>query len=1182
MRALTQPLEELAIWEELVKSSNREGVTDLEGCIESVRPQIIASLGSKCRFNVILAVDEQRARQLVDNLGIFGGKAVYYPPRDLIFYQSDVNGNELAQQRVSACQALYSGEERIFFVTTIDALMEKCLGPSHIGDHALHIRESDSIKLDKVSRKLGELGYERVSQVEGAGQFAVRGGIMDVFPMGSDNPYRIELWGDDIDSLKEFDVYSQRSIERVESVDIYPAMEYVLDEDRRARGSGRIRRELEERYNKLREEMKTKESFRLKTGVEEFLEELEQAPAMANIAGFAPFFFDDLDSLMSSFDPDETMVFLDEVSRLDDRAKSVTEEFETSMESRYEEGQSLLRAGEFIFSPEEVYGFFRNYRVVSLNTILTRHDMYTSGASFTISPVSISSYNKSLSALIHDLEAYRRKHYRVVIFSGSKTRARRLADDINQYDIPAVFTENLDRKLEKGEVLTAYGNVSRGYEYPELNFAVISETDIFGARKESRRRRGSRKKSITDFKDLHVGDFCIHENYGVGRYDGIERIEVDGVSRDFIKLSYAGARGQGESAVYVLASNLDAVQKYASRDADKKPKLNQLGGKEWSRTRARVKKSVETIARNLVELYALRQKSQGYVYGPDTVWQREFEELFPFDETDDQLEAIADVKRDMESGKIMDRLICGDVGFGKTEVAIRAAFKAVQESRQVALLTPTTILAQQHFNTLTQRLKDFPVRVDLLCRFRSRKEQNKTISDLKNGLVDIVVGTHRLLSKDVVFKDLGLLIIDEEQRFGVAHKEKIKEMRRNVDVLALTATPIPRTLHMSLTGIRDMSTLEQAPQDRIPIQTFVMERTDEMVREAVKREMARSGQVYYVFNRINGIELVASDIRKMVPEANVAFAHGRMNERQLEDIMSDFINGDIDVLVSTTIIETGLDIPNVNTIIVDNADRMGLSQLYQLRGRVGRSNRTAYAFLMYDRNRILKEEAEKRLSAIKEFSRLGSGMNIALKDLEIRGAGNVLGEAQHGHMEAVGYDLYCKMLDTAVKLEKGEKAAPDFTTTIQLPVNAFISDKYVRNENQRLDLYKRIAVISSRDEAADMRDELFDRFGDLPESMSNLIDIALLKNMAHEVCVESVSGDTESLRFNIFSGAKLNPANIPGLLESFDGALTLHPKDKPFFSYRLSRRENEGMLPAAMKVVEGMKVLLEDEAEGGY
>ena len=626
----------------------------------------------------------------------------------------------------------------------------------------------------------------------------------------------------------------------------------------------------------------------------------------------------------------------------------------------------------------------------------------------------------------------------------------------------------------------------------------------------------------------------------------------------------------------MLATQMDVIQKYADKDAGQ-PKLNTLGGPEWRKTKTKVRGAVKDIAKDLVKLYAARQEQQGFEYGPDTVWQREFEETFPFEETADQLLAIEAVKKDMESRKIMDRLVCGDVGYGKTEIAIRAAFKAVQESKQVVYLVPTTILAQQHYNTFAQRMKDFPVRVDLLCRFRTQAQQRQTLADLKKGLVDIIIGTHRVLSSDVEFKNLGLLVIDEEQRFGVTHKEKIKKLKENVDVLTLTATPIPRTLHMSLIGIRDMSVLEEAPMERMPIQTYVMEYNEEMVREAISRELARGGQVYYVYNRVNTIVEMTNAVSKMVPEANVAFAHGQMKERELEKIMYEFINGEIDVLVSTTIIETGLDISNVNTMIIHDADNMGLSQLYQLRGRVGRSNRTAYAFMMYRRNKMLKEVAEKRLHAIREFTELGSGFKIAMRDLEIRGAGNLLGAQQHGHMEAVGYDLYCKMLHEAVKEEKGERTPEEeYETSIDIDIDAFIPERYIKNEGQKLDIYKRIAAIENEEEYDDMLEELVDRFGEPPKSVQNLLAVANLKALAHSAWVTEVAQRGNEIKFTMFERAQADPKKIELLVKQYRGRLAFVMNTPPYF--RLSKprrgmRDNEDVLVTVKEVLEEIKLL---------
>ena len=791
--------------------------------------------------------------------------------------------------------------------------------------------------------------------------------------------------------------------------------------------------------------------------------------------------------------------------------------------------------------------------------------------SYQLQTKSVNPYNRSFELLTQDLKRLKRGNYRVVLLSGSRTRAKRLAEDLRDYDLSSYYSDDSDRLVKPGEIMTAYGHIAEGYEYPMLKFTVIAESDIFGKAKKKKKRKIYEGRKIQNFSELKPGDYVVHENHGLGIYQGIEKIEVDKITKDYMKIAYAKGGN-----LYIPATQLDLIQKYASADA-KKPKLNRLGSQEWVKTKKRVRGAVKVIAKDLVELYAVRQNQEGYVYGPDTVWQQEFEEMFPFEETEDQMHAIEAVKKDMESKKIMDRLICGDVGYGKTEVAIRAAFKAVQEDKQVVYLVPTTILAQQHYNTFVQRMKEFPVRVDLMCRFRTPSQQKKTIQDLKKGLVDIVIGTHRVLSKDVEFKNLGLLIIDEEQRFGVQHKEKIKKMKENVDVLTLTATPIPRTLHMSLIGIRDMSVLEEAPEERMPIQTYVMEYNDEMVREAIERECARQGQVYYVYNRVEDIADVAGRIQKLVPDVNVAYAHGQMREHELEKIMYDFINGEIDVLVSTTIIETGLDISNVNTMIIHDADRLGLSQLYQLRGRVGRSNRMAYAFLLYRRDKLLNEVAEKRLAAIREFTDLGSGFKIAMRDLEIRGAGNLLGAEQHGHMEAVGYDLYCKMLNEAVKQLKGEMEEEDFTTTIDLNVDAFIPDSYIPNEYQKLDIYKRIAAIESDEEREDMEEELIDRFGDSPKKVGTLLEVAALKARAHKLYVTTIEQKGDMYTFTMYEHAKVQPERIPKLIELFRGSLTFRAENYTFvYVHKIRNKREKPPMPTEIvaKVLDGIARIL--------
>ena len=881
-------------------------------------------------------------------------------------------------------------------------------------------------------------------------------------------------------------------------------------------------------------------------------------------------------SFLDYFPEEDTVIYLDEPERLKEKGATVEEEFRESMISRLEHGYLLPGQTGLLYPAREMLARTQKSRTAYLTGLEQKLSGFTVNGRYSLSVKNVNSYQNGFELLIKDLTRWKREGYRVILLSASRTRSSRLASDLREYNLRAWCPDESREEVEvkPGEILVTYGNLHRGFEYPMIKFIVITEGDMFGVEKKKQKRKKTTYEGtkIQSFSDLSVGDYVVHEDHGLGIYRGIEKIEQDGIIKDYLKVEY----GDGGN-LYLPATRLDGIQKYAGSEA-KKPKLNRLGGDQWNKTKTRVKGAVKEIAKDLVQLYAARQDTQGFPYGPDTVWQKEFEEMFPYEETEDQLDAIDATKGDMESRKIMDRLICGDVGYGKTEIALRAAFKAVQDEKQVVYLVPTTILAQQHYNTFVQRMKDFPVRVDLMSRFRTPGQVKKTLEDLKRGLVDIVIGTHRVLSKDVQFKDLGLLIIDEEQRFGVAHKEKIKKLKENIDVLTLTATPIPRTLHMSLVGIRDMSVLEEPPVDRMPIQTYVMEYNDEMVREAINRELSRGGQVYYVYNRVSNIDEVANHIASLVPEASVTFAHGQMHEHELERIMFDFVNGEIDVLVCTTIIETGLDIPNANTMIIQDADRMGLSQLYQLRGRVGRSSRTSYAFLMYRRDKMLREEAEKRLQAIREFTELGSGIKIAMRDLEIRGAGNVLGAEQHGHMEAVGYDLYCKLLNQAVLELKGQRREEDtYETVVDCDIDAYIPTSYIKNEYQKLDIYKRISSIENEEEHMDMQDELMDRFGDIPKPVENLLHVAAIKALAHGAYVTEVNINSQEIRLTMYQKAKLNVAGIPAMVERYRGDLKFHMADEPYFTF-IDRRKNQttaGMMEQAEELLKQLRELTE-------
>ena len=1182
------PLVDLAEYTDMKQDLDQgKGPVQISGVTDSQKVHVMHELSKDNPWRLVVTYDDTRAKEIFDDFSYFEPNTWLYPARDLLFYSSDIHGNLLTRQRMQVFKHLLEDEGGVV-VTTVDGLMDHLLPLSRIKESCLNIMVGQTLDMEEIKHLLTGMGYERMGQVDGMGQFSVRGGILDVFPLTEEVPVRIELWGDEVDSIRSFDAESQRSIQQMDEVTIYPAAELILTKEHIEEGILRLEADEKKQEKAFRDQKKPEEAQRIRRAVGELVESLKEGFDVQTLDAYIRYFCQDTVSfldymkevgakvtLVSSGAAGKTAekkpasglaLILDEPQRMKEKAETVETEFRESMSHRLEQGYILPGQADLLFASKTVLAECHTPHSIFMTGLDQRLPGMTVKAKYSLTGKNLNSYQNSFEILIKDLTRWKKDGYRVVLLSASRTRASRLAGDLREYDLRAFCPEDPGQPVAPGEIMVTYGKLHKGFEYPLIKFVVITEGDMFGVekRKKKRKKYNYEGKKISSFSELSVGDYVVHESHGLGIYKGIEKIEQDHVIKDYIKVEY----GDGGN-LYLPATRLEGIQKYAGADA-KVPKLNKLGGTEWTKTKTKVRTAVREIAKELVQLYAARQDAEGFQYGPDTVWQKEFEEMFPYDETDDQLTAIDDTKRDMESKKIMDRLICGDVGYGKTEIALRAAFKAVQEGKQVVYLVPTTILAQQIYNTFVQRMKDFPVRVDMMSRFRTPGEMKKTVEGLKKGYVDIIVGTHRVLSKDVQFKNLGLLIVDEEQRFGVTHKEKIKQMKQNVDVLTLTATPIPRTLHMSLIGIRDMSVLEEPPVDRVPIQTYVMEYNDEMIREAIHRELGRGGQVYYVYNRVNNIDEVANHVASLVPDANVAFAHGQMNEHQLEKIMLDFINGDIDVLVSTTIIETGLDIPNANTMIIQDADRLGLSQLYQIRGRIGRSNRTSYAFLMYKRDKMLKEDAEKRLQAIREFTELGSGIKIAMRDLEIRGAGNILGAEQHGHMEAVGYDLYCKMLNEAViALKGGQEEEETFETVVDCDIDAFIPDGYIKNEYLKLDVYKRISAIETDDEYMDMQDELIDRFGDIPKSVDNLLRVAELKAMAHRAYVTEVDINTQEIRIELYPKAKLDVTKIPALIAEYKTALRFaQGGEKPVLFYQEKGKKNKNCEPMIEKAKE--------------
>lgn len=1134
MKALSEPLEQLNSFIQ-VKEYLQEGKgpVHISGTEGSDRVFIMNGCAESADVRLVVTYDEERANRLYEDFRFYEKNVLIYPSKDVLFFSADIHGNAIVRRRMEIFKSLIEGE-RCTIVLTVDALLDKIPELSYIKSKIIPLKEGDILDVDEFKSRLVELGYEKTETVEGVGEFAIRGGIIDIFPLTEETPYRIDMWDDEIDTIRSFDVESQRSIERVESVNIYPATEMVLSKTRINKGIKAIEAELKPYEEKLRKSFRTEAAHRIKKEVDALKEQLTEFNGAIGVDGFVDYFYSKTMSLLDCI-PADACILLDEPRRIKECADMYMGNFNSAMKSRLEGGYILPGQLELLYPYESIAEKFAERRTVLFSALYYKDEIIPEVFHVEIEAKTVISYKNSFEALVADIERWKSKDYRIILISPSATRGRRLADNLMNVQVSCFFSEDKKRVLKDREMMITTGRLRSGFEFPDMKLAVISEGDIFTSRTAGKSK--NKKKSqysgevIKSYTDISVGDYVIHEKYGIGIYRGIEQVEVDNVYKDYITIEYAAG-----GKLYVLASEVDEIQKYSDKEG-RRPKINKLGGGEWDKTRKRVKDHVAEVAKELVTLYAKRRDGKGHVYPADTVWQKEFEEMFPYEETEDQKNAINDTKKDMESTKIMDRLVCGDVGFGKTEVAIRAAFKAVSDSRQVAYLVPTTILAEQHYNTFKERMKDFPIEIRLLCRFCTPKEVRETIKDLKAGRVDIVIGTHRLLSKDVEFKQLGLLIIDEEQRFGVTHKEKIKQMKVNVDVLTLTATPIPRTLHMSLIGVRDMSILEEPPVDRRAIQTYVLEYDPELVREAIRRELARKGQVFYVYNRVNNIDEITRQVSVLVPEAVVEYAHGQMSERELEDIMLRFIKGEIDVLVSTTIIETGLDIPNANTMIIHDAENYGLSQLYQLRGRVGRSDRAAYAFLMYKKDKLIKETAEKRLKAIREFTDLGSGIKVSMKDLEIRGAGNLLGADQSGHMEAVGYDLYCKMLNDAIKKERGEEVEEHFDTTVKLPFDAFIPSTYVRNEFIKLDLYKRISQIMDGSDYDDLVDEMTDRFGDLPKEVVNLMDVSLLKSRANKAYITSIVLNNAELSFGMYRDAKIDTDKIDHMLNGYFGKM---------------------------------------------
>lgn len=1163
LQGVMQPLKDNMKFKSITeKISEKTFPINIYGISESGKSYIINGIFEENDNSMVVVThSDVDAKNLYEDLSFYTTDVFYFPVREVVFYNVDAISGDLRWARLKVIKEILQNERKKIIVTSIDALTSLYTPKEYYLRYSMIIKTGDDIDLKEISKSLLQCGYERVEVVEGKGEFSFRGGILDVFPPTSAYPYRVELFGDEVDSIRTFNTESQRSIEKVEEFSIFPSKEVIVDDECRSRAVQNINEELKKVIANVSKE--NKESVeKIKGIVGKNIELLNNTYYFETIDSYLPFFYEKLDSF---FDYLQGYTFVvDDFKRSSGKMESIYYEFNENYMSFLQRGDILPSQNSLLLNKGELESKLENSSLITLSSFLNKSDGLFNTVDIGFEEVTLNKYNGQLNMLIEDIQERKEKKYKTVILAGTRPRGERLVKTLMEKGIFSTYKDSID-KIEAGEVVITFGNLLRGFDYPELELSIISDKDIFGETRRKRSGKAVRKKGvakITSFAELKPGDYVVHANHGIGVYKGIKQMAAGGTTRDYLDIVY----DKGDK-LYVPVDQLDLVQKYIGSEGNS-PKINKLGGAEWQKAKAKARKSINEIAQDLVKLYAARATLKGHSFGKDTEWQRQFEDEFPYEETPDQLASLEEIKRDMESDKPMDRLLCGDVGYGKTEVAIRAAFKAVMDGKQVAFLVPTTILADQHYNNFIKRFSDFPIKIDMISRFRTPKQQKATLQALKEGNVDILIGTHRLVSKDIVFKDLGLLIVDEEQRFGVAQKEKIKGMKKNVDVLTLSATPIPRTLHMSLTGVRDISVIETPPEDRYPIQTYVVEQNDQLIRDAILREIGRGGQVYFVYNRVESIDSMANYIRDLVPECKVGIMHGQMTEKELETEMIAFMNKEYDVLVCTTIIETGIDISNVNTMIVHNADKMGLSQLYQLRGRVGRANRIAYAYFIYTKDKILTEVAEKRLKALKDFTELGSGFKIAMRDLEIRGAGNIMGSSQHGHMASIGYDLYCRMLEDTIKLIKGEIENEPIETSVDIKVDAFIPSSYITDEIQKIEVYKKIAAIENINDFMEIKSELEDRYSSIPDSVYNLMDIAYIKSICKGLYIEDIKETAKELRFKFVKGYKGFEGIYSVLLKQYKDDVILYFGETPSFAIKLDNIKKEAALEYYKKLLE--------------
>lgn len=1080
-KGIVKYLKNTNLFKEIINNINKKDYPlNISGLEDSIKPFLTKILykESKKQILYVCASDYEAKKRYEELKPHIEDDIIYFlPSEDIFFYFLEARDRKEDANILDILYRLYK-KENIILIVSIESLLRKYMPMDIFKDSIIDIKIGQQLDLVGLTKELIAFGYEREEIVEGIGQFSIRGGIIDFYPPCS-QPVRIELFDDEVDSIRYFDAQNQKSIEKIKSCSIMPTRQVIYPNEY---DKDKILEEAKEIKN---------EDFYL------ILDKLKNNSYIENLENYIDYLYKDMDKSLFSYFEEDFLIILNDFEKVKERLNLALDEFHQNFLDSREKGWALKSQGDLLYKEADFYEFLENKNVILYENLFKNKKLINEANLVNLEIKESSNYNSKLSFLKDELLYYKKRNYKIVLSFAKDELAKNMQEFLKDESITYSSVKDIYKSKNNINVITA--DISEGFEYKEGKFLLITDKEIFGNHKKKKKRiKRKNAKKIDSFLELEVNDYVVHENHGLGKYLGIDELKLDGIKKDYMKLKY-----NGDDVLYVPIDQIDKVQKYIGAKHSR-VKLNKMGSNEWQKTKAKTKKSIEDMAKDLIELYSKREKVKGYAFSKDTSWQREFENLFPFEETNDQIKAIEEVKSDMEKEEVMDRLICGDVGYGKTEVAIRAIFKACMDSKQVAVLVPTTILAQQHYENFKDRFEKFPIRVEVLSRFKTLKEQRQIIEDLNLGLVDVIIGTHKILSKDIKYKNLGLLVVDEEQRFGVKHKESLKKFKTSVDVLTLSATPIPRTLHMSLSGIRDLSTIEEPPEERHPVLTYVVESKDDIIADAIERELYRKGQVFFVYNRVENIEKMAVKIKSLVKDARVALAHGQMTSRNLEKIMVDFLNKEYDVLVCTTIIETGMDISNANTIIIYDADKMGLSQLYQLRGRVGRSKRQGYSYLMYEKDKVLNEVSQKRLKAIKEFTEFGSGFKIAMRDLEIRGAGNVLGSNQHGHMSTIGYDLYVKMLSESIKKLKGEEIIEDVDTEIDLKLNAYIPKNYIKDEKMKIDIYKRIALIKDKNDMYELEEEIEDRFSTLPLPVINLLRVGYIKSMAKKLNIKSI------------------------------------------------------------------------------